>query len=1057
MLRKTVVARALSIAFSAAALTAAVVQPAMAQSNASGVVYGHIDNAAGASITLTHPETGAKRSAAVDASGNFRATALPPGHYVVGLVRNGNVEKTMDVDVIIGQGIEASFAAVQSVQVTGRRSRIDVTNTNNGAVFTAKELARLPVATNLTSVILLAPNTTRADAAYGGASFAGGGASENAFYLNGFPITNPLSQLGSMELPFGAISQFSVVTGGFGAEFGRSIGGVTSVTTKSGTNNWEVGGNYNITPDQLKSKTNNIYYPTTGSIANAGTDGKLHFRQDNNYNNIEQYGVYVGGPIIKDKLFMFIAADETVNRRGFTENVSGTAYTSLARDGWNSRRSVEQRWVGKLDFNLTDNHRFEFTSAGDDYKDHQQKYGYILNPNNPNAQAQLDGVPNNVKYNEMLTRNPGVPATGAEVNALRYTGNLTDDLTLTTMYGELRTPRGITYEGFGSNPPPTVTVPAVSRRVPELDAQNLYQNFNKFPGTVAIPGEDKVKSFRLDLEYKLGQHTLRAGLDRNDITAANAGQHRSGGSTWSYSRVPLDANGNPVTTPATLTSGQKGIPANFGGFGTRGYYASQSIFESITNAGAIQSAQYLEDRYQVTKNLLVTLGVRNEGYSNTDGDGRKFIEQKNQVAPRLSASWDVNGDSSLKVFGSAGRYYLQLPTQVAARAASRSTLTRQEFTYTGIDPLTGVPTGLVKINDPFSPDGELGQAKNPRSVVAQNLKPNYQDEITLGFEKAWSPDLNVGVKGTFRKLGAGIDDNCDTRRLLDYAQKNGIPAVKVDNMTCFIFNPGESADVWIDAQDANGNLLLNDPRGKMAHFSAADLGYPNYKIKRDYAALDVFFEHPLRNGWYSKVNYTLSRSKGNMEGQTRSDTGQTDVATSAAFDFPEFQQGDVGLLPNDRLHALKAYGFFDVTPEFSIGYNAVIQSGRPKTCIGTNLDAESGVRDATGYLDPIGAVYGGSGYGPEYYWCDGKPVARGSLGRMPTEKRLDLNLTYRPVKLKDLAFKVDVFNVFNSQQPTARQETYDGGDGAVLNNYGEDRTLQAARTVKLTVEFNHKF
>jgi hypothetical protein len=1055
MFRKTVVAHALTLAFSATALTVAVMQPAMAQSNASGVIYGKVDAPAGASINLTNVETGAKRSSTLDAGGNFRVTALPPGRYNVDLVRNGAVEKTNTVDVIIGQGADASFSTVQSVQVTGRRSRIDVTNTNNGAVFTARELARLPVQTNLTSVILLAPNTTRADAAFGGASFAGGGASENSFYLNGFPITNPLSQLGSMELPFGAISQFSVVTGGFGAEFGRSIGGVTSVTTKSGTNNWEIGANYNITPNQLKAKTANIYYPNTGSIANASTDGKLHFRQDNNYNNIEQYGAYVGGPIIKDKLFMFIAADETVNRRQFVDNASGTAYTSLSRDGWNSRRSVEQRWVGKFDWNLTDNHRLEYTSAGDNYKDRQQRYGYILNPNNPNAQAELDGYPNAVKYNDLVSQNGATP--GAEVNALRYTGNFGDDLTVTTMYGELVSKRGITYEGFGANPPPTITVPAVSRRVPELNAQNLYQNFNKYPGTVSLPGEDKVKSFRLDLEYKLGQHTIRAGLDHNDIKAANAGQQRSGGSTWSYSRVPLDANGNPVTTSVPLTSGQSGIPANFGGYGTRGYYASQSIFNSITNASATQSAQYLEDRYQVTKNLLVTLGVRNEGYSNSDGDGRKFIDQKNQVAPRLAASWDVNGDSSLKISGSAGRYYLQLPTQIAARAASRSTLTRQEFTYTGIDPATGVPTGLVAINKPFSPDGEYGQLKNPASVVDKNLKPNYQDEITLGFEKAWSPDLNFGVKGTYRRLGAGIDDSCDTRRILEAGKAAGIPVVKLDNISCFIFNPGRGADIVIDPQDANGNVLVGAPGGKLVHFSAEDLGYGGYKIKRDYKALDVFLEHPLRNGWYSKVNYTLSRSTGNTEGQTRSDTGQTDVGTSAAFDFPEFARFDSGLLPNDRLHALKAYGFWEVTPEINLGYNLLIQSGRPKTCIGTNLASEAGEKDSTGYLDPIGAIYGGSGYGAEYYWCNGAPAPRGTLGRMPTEKRLDLNVAYRPAFLKDLAFKVDVFNVFNSQQATARQETYDGGDGAILGNYGEARTLQAPRTMKLTVEYNHKF
>lgn len=158
-----------------------------------------------------------------------------------------------------------------------------------------------------------------------------------------------------------------------------------------------------------------------------------------------------------------------------------------------------------------------------------------------------------------------------------------------------------------------------------------------------------------------------------------------------------------------------------------------------------------------------------------NGDGEKFIDMKNQIAPRLAASWDVNGDASFKVYGSLGRYYLQLPTQVAARAASRSTYTQQDFTYTGIDPTTGAPLGLVAINTPNSANGEYGQAKDIRSVVDQDLKPNYQDEFTLGFERAWSPNLNFGGRFTYRKLGAGIDDTCDARLLAAFADQNGIP------------------------------------------------------------------------------------------------------------------------------------------------------------------------------------------------------------------------------------------------------------------------------------------
>jgi hypothetical protein len=470
-------------------------------------------------------------------------------------------------------------------------------------------------------------------------------------------------------------------------------------------------------------------------------------------------------------------------------------------------------------------------------------------------------------------------------------------------------------------------------------------------------------------------------------------------------------------------------------------------FTSVADASATQSAQYIEDRYQITKNLLIIGGLRNEQYTNNDGENRKFIDMKNQLAPRLSASWDVNGDASMKVFGSAGRYFLQLPTQVAARAASRSTLTSQDFTYTGIDS-KGQPTGLVAINTPYSVDGEYGNQKNVKAVVARDLKPNFQDEITLGFEKAYSPTLNFGAKVTYRKLGAGIDDNCDTRRAFDFAKKNAIPVVSKDFMSCYIFNPGSDATVFVDGHDQFGQIIPGV--GKWATFTAAELGYP--KASRSYKALDLFLEHPMRNGWYGKVNYTWSRSHGNMEGQTRSDTGQTDVAVSAAWDYPEFTSYSTGLLPNDRTHQFKAFGFYEVTPEFNIGANLLVQSGRPKVCLGTNVDAENGE------LDPLGKIYGGPGYGAEYFWCDGKAAPRGSLGRLPFEKRLDLSFAYKPMVLKGISFKVDIFNALNAQGILARQETYDDGSGdGIVSNYSEGRTFQFPRTMKFSVEYHHKF
>jgi hypothetical protein len=958
---------------------------------------------------------------AVDAEGRYLATALPTGHYKVELTREGKAVASTEVDVIIGQGIDASFGPVQSVQVRGVKSRIDISNTNNGATFTAKELARLPIATNVAAIILLAPNTAKGDPAYNGASsFGGGGASENAYYINGFPVTNPLSQLGSSELPFGAIAQASIITGGFGAEFGRSIGGVVNITTKSGTNNWEAGVMASIQPKSLRADPVDRYYANTGH--NPLTDGKLSHNRSINTEQIRQGGFYVGGPLLKDKLFGFVSVEQTTREVG---SVAGEASTTLARDGWQMQRQQVPRYLAKFDWNISDNHRLELTSIGDKEKLRTETYGYDA----------VAGTHNDVRYslrdNTNIAQNGDGIGTGngSRTNALKYTGNLTDDLTLTTMFGISNAPRTNLFDGYDASVPLRSINSTPTTRVPELDALGLYQNKQPFAGLITKPGaEDEIKSFRLDLEYKLGSHTLRGGLDKNKLSSINAGFFTAGGGSWDYRKVPAGSE----NTPVALWGGTETV-GNFGGYGPRGFYVRKREFSSVTDAISEQSAQYIEDRYQVTKNLLIVGGLRSEQFTNKNGDGEAFLNVKDQIAPRLAVSWDVNGDATLKVFGSAGRYHLQLPTQVAARAASRSLLIRQDFTYSGID-ANGQPTGLNPILPAFSLNNEYNQRKDPREVASGNLKPNFQDEVTLGFEKSLNASLNFGVKGTYRTLGTTIDDSCDFRPMFAYAAKHHI---NTDNYVppCFIFNPGEPTTIYAD--------FAGDGKGMMLHFTAAEmnndagLAYP--KAERTYAALDVFAEHPLRNGWYGKMNYTWSRSKGNTEGQTRSDTGQADISISASWDNPELMVGANGLLPNDREHVLKAYGFYELTPEWTFGANALLSSGRPRVCLGNN--------------DSVPDAYN---YASEYFMCDGVAKPRGTLGRYEVEKRLDLNLVYKPAFAKGLLLKMDVFNLFDSQTVLVRNSTYNEG-GGVSGTYDRPSAFAAPRAVKLSAEYHYKF
>jgi hypothetical protein len=1019
MLKKTVLVRALQVALGASAVAMAVTNPVMAQSNASGNIYGQVDSAAGTTIVVRNPETGLRRVATPEANGRYQISALPVGRYIVEVTRGGAVVNTAEVDVNVGQGTNASFtaASVQSVKVTGRRSRIDVSNTNSGAVFTARELAKLPITPTVASIIQLAPNTTRGDSRYGDGnapSFGGSAASENAFYINGFPVTNVLFQVGSSELPFGSIAQAQVLTGGFGAEFGRSTGGVVNIQTKSGTNTWEVGGNISTEPNALRASPKDIYYPTNGTVS----DGKLYLYNRDNERSQHIASVFVGGPVIKDKLFFYANVERT--QTDFENTRLSSDSTAAINTGWEERKDTTNRALVKLDWNINDNHRLEGTYIKDDPKSDRSHYGFNYGAAAVNGIEPLGRgeTKNGGAYYESYGPTPVAARVGAEIKILNYTGNLSDDVTLTAMIGSSTTDH--VYVPFNFRPGVFQTTSTPTTRIPGLN----YVTGQPVSGNLLTEGAfDEQDVMSLNLQYKIGDHTIRVGMDKNDIQS-KAGTSRAGGGTWSYLRA---TNPNLALGPGIRA------PATNGGNGTAGYYVNRIIVSGVSTPSVNQQAQYIEDAWQVTKNVLIKAGLRNEQFTNFNGDREAYVSMRHQLAPRLGATWDVMGDNSLKVFGNVGRYHLQMPTNVAVRAAGASLFTQQYYTYTGIDQTTGAPTGLQELSGVTSTNNEFGQSKDPRTVAALNMKSLYQDELILGFERAFSPDLNFGAKFTYRSLKSGIDDFCDSRPFQRYGIANGIAGAEDFASSCFLFNPGEDNDFMVDY----GSGVLTP-----VHLTKEDLGYP--EVKRTYAALDLFAEHPLRNGWYGRINYTLSRNKGNTEGQTRSDSGQADVSTTAVFDMPELTLNSNGLLPNDRKHQIKAYGFYQFTDEISVGGNLLVASGRPKNCIG-NLP-ESYYEAGNPATD----------YGSEFFFCNNEAAPRGTLGRQPWDFRIDMNAAYSPSFLKGLVIKADVFNILNRQVAQNMTEAYNSGSG-VNPLYGGIVSYTAPRSVRLSAEYNYKF
>ncbi|MES2127446.1 MAG: TonB-dependent receptor [Pseudomonadota bacterium] len=997
-IKGTLLAQALALAFGVSSL------PAFAQSNATGSIYGQVPGEAGLTVVLENEGTGVHRTITPDHSGKFQATSMPPGHYKVSLMRGPALVQALEVEALVGKGVEASFAGasgVQTVTVAARVSRIDVSNTNNGAVFTSKELAALPIGQNLAAIIQLAPGTNKYTlATYGSsASFGGAGASENSFYVNGFPITNILTQVGASELPFGSIANAQVLSGGYGAEFGRSTGGVINITTKSGTNSWEAGGKLTYAPGTLRSAPKNTYYPNTG--ANPLTDGKLYSYAQDNATETKTAGLYVGGPLVKDKLFMFAALEQS---RTNLESVASNSATAVSPTGFSESGSTVSRYLVKLDYNLSDDHHLEFTKIYDRTETLTRSFGFDYNTLSRN---------NVQKGAATFVNCCGAAAPGANDSIFKYTGYLSDNFTITALYGESKTGHTRTPEGY--NPAVRQTSSSPSTRVPGL----VYNNLQTVTGSLPTPDSgDQQKTFRLDLEYKLGNHSLRGGIDRNRVSSV-VGSTSAGGGVWSYHKN-VDPNKKPY--------GAFESPAQGGGYGTQGYFVSEDLTNNVAHPSSTQSAQYIQDRYQVLDNVLLDLGLRDEQFTNNNSVGQPFISQKHQVAPRLGVSWDVNRDGTLKVFANAGRYFLQVPTNLSSNVAGVFLSTQKNYTYTGVDPTTGAPTGLHPISDVVSANNAFGISRDPRVITAVDIKPLYQDEMSLGFEKAWSPSLNVGLMATYRTLRSTNDDFCDQRPIDAWGLRNGVDTSNFA-FNCAIINPGVDNTLMLD--------LAGDGKLTRVELSAADIGHP--KLKRTYAALNVFAEHPFRNGWYGKINYTLSQSKGNSEGQVDS-IGGGDVALTVGWDHKELMLNSYGYLPNDHTHVIKAFGYYQLNPEWSVGGNANITSGRPRNCIG-NLPESAGPD---------------MGYGGSYFFCNGVATPRGSQGRLPWDMQLDFNVAYTPAAFKGLRLKVDVFNVFNRQTVTSVNEAYNNED-AISANYLQVQTRAAPRATRLTAEYNYKF
>lgn len=1004
-----------------------------------GSIQGSIPVESGTTTTVhVANNSGFSRTVSTDANGRYTVGSLPVGNYTLTVRRGEQVIGTRQINVIVGSSVDGSFGTsgssgatttLESVTVTALApAAIDLTTTDTRTVITAEQLARLPLGRSAEALALLAPGAVAGAAGYsalsGLVSFGGSGVSENAYYINGYFSGEPVSNLGGFSLPYGAISQQETYTGGYSAKYGRSAGGVINQIGKRGTNDWSFGGQVLWEPNSVREQYKDLYLPGTALpdgyvYEDPDAAGTLYSRGKGEKTDSTTYSAYVGGPIIQDRLFFFLAGEAQKTDQDTNSTSLGSARRTYAE-------TDNPKIYAKIDWNITDNHLLEATwmKEKEDYTGYYRSY--------------------DIETGEIGDRQDVTPTEqerDSEYKIFKYTGYLTDTLTLNATYGKSEfTARDSPYTlpGVPHIGNPTLQNPALNGGVPVRSRLAGYQGRD---------GVNNTDGLRADLEWIVGDHTLSLGVDNIKFEAENEGTSQVS-DYWLY-QTTANPNGN---INSALGVGAPGST----------YYAIKRDYFTNTDMSLEQKAWYLEDRWQVTDSLLLTLGIRNDEFTNKNNSGEAYMSSKNQWAPRLGFSWDVLGDASLKVFGNAGRYYLAMPNNVAIRGASASTYTSEYFTYSGIDE-NGAPTGLVAVPGTngrpapgaVSSNGEYGTPVDVLSFAPSDLKNMYQDEYILGLDKQISEKWIAGVKLTYRDLKSSIDDVCDPYTFMDAngltetgSKEGKFIAAKgngeyVEIAYCYMFNPGGSNNFSLANVDAQGNHIGGRSDYRM---TSTDWGFKN-GLKRTYQAVDIYLDHPFDGVWESRLTYTYAKSKGNNEGQVKSEFGQTNISKTQDWDAWQMMEYANGYLANDRRHQIKLFGSYALTPEWTVAGNLRVQSGTPISCLGY-FNPDGTIDEGSTAADPIG-------YDASYHTCFGSVATPGSK-RTPWTRNLDLSVGYRPANFLDgrLGLTLQVFNVLNEDKPLQVDVTSESAPYTVSNTYLLPQARQTPRYLRLSAQYD---
>jgi hypothetical protein len=861
---------------SLALVAALAMAPAFAQSTSSGVT-GVVTGAdgkpvAGADVTITHVESGTVRHATTDDNGRYSAQGLRVGGpYTIVVHSSAGDDTESDIYLALNQvstvnaRLGSAAESLETITVTAARIS-PVFSPDNTGVGTSVNGRQLQTAVSgsrtLDEIARLDPRITVVDSTDGSISLAGVNNRFNSIQVDGLNQGDPFG-LNSNGMPYtgspispDTIAAYDIKASDYDVT-SDSVGASINAVTKSGTN--EFHGSLYYAYKNADNMVGDIL--SNPSDPDSDRVGYTAFDKDTTY------GVTIGGPIVKDKLFFFLSGEKqkVTNIGAFPNNgyasgkvtdadlatveAAAAAYglqagIPLFKNPGSTGLALENdRYLAKLDWNITDGQRLSFT-----YQDTKE-----------NKPTPYDASGSNAAYSSHY------------YNINSRTKNFALQL-FSDWSDNFSTEFKVSQQKFDQVAGNALNQPMVQIYTPGGGSIFLGEDQYRHENEI----HTKTLSASLAGTWYVGNHTIKGGVDyeKNDINDL-FGRALHGVLTFNS---PDDfANGILYRYSRTV------IPDGFG-LSDMGFPMSYT-----------QISPFLQDSWQVTSNLLLTYGVRVnipdtnrappaltgatlEAYERVVGFANNSTLDSKVVEPRFGFNYAFNTERMSQLRGGVGLFQTSPPTvwifNPYQNNGVNGLLSTSNTNGETVEQL------LQDVNNYNVSDWGGASGSRPQvDAISPDFKLPTAWKFSLGYD-AELPWWGVVASVDFLRI-KNKDAIIYTEPNTGIASTGASPTVLPDGRIGYWTNGLPTSSAYLNSagqatcyvsQTCNGVYVANDPSFtyNSTVLGNTDEGYSN--------SLTFALSRPLINGWAWNLSATFASAKEVNPGNSSQATSNYQIA-----------------------------------------------------------------------------------------------------------------------------------------------------------------------------------